>query len=192
MSKEVYPKKVSECIKNLKNAGKPTVFDASATEVSFVCGTFIRFFLKMGSEDEWIDDMKFQTNSCGFSIFFSEILIEKVKRKSLTELRGIENLFNEVEKELNVPEDRKHCVLMVFNAFRLTFAELRRKRIQEFKGESALVCSCFGVSEDVIEKTIEELDLKTVEQVGQICRAGMGCGSCRPIIQDILDSRKFL
>jgi NifU-like protein len=68
------------------------------------------------------------------------------------------------------------------------FADFRAFQIEEFAGEKALICTCFGVSEERIEKAITENNLQTVEEVGEFCRAGTGCGSCQPLIQEIIDS----
>ncbi|MCS6874809.1 MAG: iron-sulfur cluster assembly scaffold protein [Pyrinomonadaceae bacterium] len=189
----IYSERVFGKIETLKNAGKIDCFSSCGVEVSFICGTFVRVFLKVDSENKKILEVKFQSNGCGFAVAFSDILSEKIKGKLLTELYGLECFLKEVEAEIGqIPKDRNHCVLMAVDAFRSAFAELRKKRIQEFKGESALICSCFGVSEETIEKVIEESEAKTVDEVSQACRAGLGCGSCRHLIQEILDSKKFL
>ncbi|RMG02109.1 MAG: (2Fe-2S)-binding protein [Acidobacteria bacterium] len=80
---------------------------------------------------------------------------------------------------------------MSFDALKSAFAELRRKQIQEFSGEKALICTCFGVSEETIESVVKEMAAETIEQVIEACRAGSGCGSCRPLIQEIIDQSKL-
>jgi NifU-like protein len=61
-------------------------------------------------------------------------------------------------------------------------------QIEEFTGEKALICTCFGVSEETIERVIANNRCETVEEVSQKCNAGSGCGSCQPLIQEIIDS----
>lgn len=52
---------------------------------------------------------------------------------------------------------------------------------------SEIICHCFEVSREEIEKAIREKGLKTVEEVGEITNAGTGCGGCQDQIQEILD-----
>ena len=61
---------------------------------------------------------------------------------------------------------------------------------------SEIICHCFEVSREEIEKAIREKNfekaireknLKTVEEVGEATNAGTGCGGCQERIQEILD-----
>lgn len=52
---------------------------------------------------------------------------------------------------------------------------------------SEIVCHCFEVSREEIEKAIREKGLKTIEEVGENTNAGTGCGGCQEQIQEILD-----
>lgn len=52
---------------------------------------------------------------------------------------------------------------------------------------SEIICHCFEVSREEIEKAIREKGLRTVEEVGEATNAGTGCGRCQDQIQDILD-----
>lgn len=52
---------------------------------------------------------------------------------------------------------------------------------------SEIICHCFDVSREDIEKAIHEQKLKTVEEVGEATNAGTGCGGCQEEIQAILD-----
>lgn len=52
---------------------------------------------------------------------------------------------------------------------------------------SEIICHCFEVSREEIEKAIQEKGLKTVEEVGENTNAGTGCGGCQEQIQEILD-----
>lgn len=50
----------------------------------------------------------------------------------------------------------------------------------------AIVCSCFGVGQKTIERSIEKQQLCSVEAIGQCLKAGTNCGSCIPELRQIL------
>ena len=52
---------------------------------------------------------------------------------------------------------------------------------------SEIICHCFEVSREEIEKAIREKGLKTIEEVGENTNAGTGCGGCQEQIREILD-----
>ncbi len=185
-----YPEKINERFYAPKNAGNAEKTNAAGTGASFVCGTFVRFFLHIDVQTKEIREAKFKSNGCGFAIAAAEVLTEKIAGKHLTELHGLDKneLKTELEMELeNFPEARKHCLEICFEALQSALADFRAFQIEEFAGEKALICTCFGVSEERIEKVIAENQTQTVEEVGEICNAGTGCGSCQFLIQEILD-----
>jgi NAD(P)H-nitrite reductase large subunit len=67
--------------------------------------------------------------------------------------------------------------------------DFRAFQIEEWSGEKALICTCFGVSEETIENLVKENSLETIEEVTAACNAGGGCGSCQPLIQEIIDEQ---
>lgn len=176
-----YPSKISEKFYNPKNAGTIENPEAKGTGASFVCGAAVRFFLKIDVSEKLILEAKYKTNGCGFAVAAAENLAEKVSGKQLTELHGLEIRQNEFN------ESRKHCAEIAFDALQNALADFRLSQIEEFQGEKALICTCFGVSEEIIETVIAEHQTETVEEVGDICNAGTGCGSCRFLIQELID-----
>lgn len=48
------------------------------------------------------------------------------------------------------------------------------------------ICSCFNVGEKKIIKVIAEQGVNTVEQIGQLLKAGTNCGSCIPELKEYL------
>jgi bacterioferritin-associated ferredoxin len=54
------------------------------------------------------------------------------------------------------------------------------------RGCPLYVCSCWAVSSRTIAKLIRD-GVTTVEDVGRICGAGTGCGTCRPTIEAMLE-----
>ena len=121
----------------------------------------------------------------------ADVLSETVGNSVLADLHGLKSsdLFATIEAELDTfPVDRRHCADVCIEALREAFGDLRAKRVEEFRGEKALVCTCFGVSDDTIENCIALKPAQTVDDVSDACNAGSGCGSCRILIQEMLDS----
>jgi NifU-like protein len=185
-----YPEKISERFYRTKRAGKPERTNAVGTGASFLCGTFVRFFLEIDVSTKEIRDAKYRSNACGFTIAAAEVLTEKICGKKLTELHGLENeeLKTEIENALGIfPDGRNHCAEICFDALHAALNDFRVLQIEEFAGEKALICTCFGVSENEIENVIEQNRIETIEEVTEICNAGGGCGSCRMLIQELID-----
>ena len=189
-----YPEKISEKFRAPKCAGKTPGANAVGTEASFVCGSAVRFTLRIERETKKILEAKYQTSGCGFLIAAAEKLAEKIDGQKLTELHGLDraHLQRQIENELDkFPASRNHCLNLCLDALQAALADFRAAQIEEFTGEKALICTCFGVSEETIERAAREHSLETVEQVTEICSAGGGCGSCQPLIQDILENARF-
>lgn len=187
----LYTRKVILRLEKVKNAGVPERIDCSGKDVSFVCGTATQFALQIDKTEKRIVQAKFKTSGCGFAVAAADLLAEIITDKTLFDLKGLdqERIAQKIQTELGeFPAERRQCLEMVLKALKAAFMDFRARQIEEFVGERALVCTCFGVSEDTIEKLVSKGKAKTVEEVGRICRAGTGCGSCQFLIQEILDS----
>lgn len=185
-----YPKKISERFSNPRRHGKPENANAVGTGASFVCGSFVRFFLRIEPETKTVIEAKYKTNGCGFLVAAAETAAEKIVGEKLTELHGLDrNLLRRfIETKLDkFPPDRMRCMEICLDALRQSFADFRLSQIEEFAGEKALICTCFGVSEDAVERAIVKNRAETVEDVTMICKAGGGCGSCEFLIQEMID-----
>lgn len=182
-----YPKEVSKRFSNPNNVGRAKFANAVGTNATFVCGSALRWTLQIS--DKKIIEAKFQTNGCGFMIAAADVLAEIITGKELAELHGLENVENQIEAELGeFPDNRRHCLKLTIETLQAAFNDFRSAQLEEFSGEKALICTCFGVSEETIERVIAENYCETVEEVSQKCNAGSGCGSCQPLIQEIIDS----
>ncbi len=189
-----YPPKIDEKLKRPQSVGKSKDANAVGTGASFVCGTFVRFFLRIETKTKEIGEAKYKTSGCGFVVAAAEVLCGKIVGRKLVELHGLNKseFEREIEDELKkFPENRAHCLEICLESLQAAFANFRAAQIEEFVGEKALICTCFGVSEEAIENLIREKSLSTIEEVTENCSAGGGCGSCQPLIQEILDIQKF-
>lgn len=185
-----YPDKISRIFNAPKYVGKVKKTNAVGTGATFVCGSFVRFYVEIDGQTKEIKDAKFKSNGCGFMIAAADVLAEKVVGKKLVELHSLEDLKREIEASLEkFPASRTHCLELCLEALQSAFADFRQFQIEEFAGEKALICTCFGISEETIENVIKQNSLETVEEVTQMCNAGGGCGSCQPLILEILDSK---
>lgn len=186
-----YPAKISDRFHRPKNAGQARGANAVGTSATFVCGAVLRLTLRIDRETKEIQAAKFKTSGCGYLIAATDALSEKIIGKRLTEPHNFDKqvLGVAIENELGkFSEHRKHCLDLAIEALRGALADFRARQIEEFAGEKALICTCFGVSEETIENLIVEKSLATVEEVTDACNAGGGCGSCQPLIQEIIDS----
>ena len=185
-----YPPEVSEKFHSPENAGRIDSPDAVGTQATFVCGAVLRVMLKIDQHSGQITAAKFQTDGCGFLIASADILTKEITNRTLSELHGLDEKVTrkKIEEKLEVfPPDRTHCLKLAIKTLQAAFADLRRAWLEEWSGEKALICSCFGVSEETIENLVAENSLQTVREVTERCRAGGGCGSCQPLIQEIID-----
>lgn len=188
-----YPKNINDRFQNPRFAGKIIDANAAGTSATFVCGAVLRLHLMIDPQSKEIIEAGFRTSGCGYLIASAEVLLEKIVGRRLTELHGLSNgsLETELENDLGVfCENRKHCLELPIKSLHEAFADFRAFTLEEFTGEKALICTCFNVSEEQIEISIKHNDLQTVEDVGDHCSAGTGCGSCQPLIQEIIDSSR--
>ena len=187
-----YPPKIQERFASPKNDVAVDDANAGGKSVSFQCGSFVSFSLRVDAETKMVTSAGFQTNGCGYMIASADFLVETIKYSKLSDLHGLnkEELSQKIDREFGIlPDERSQCVDVCIEALRVVFAGYRVRQIEEFRGEKALICTCFGVSEETIEAHIKQDSLETVDEVTQICNAGGGCGSCRMLIQEMIDTR---
>lgn len=186
-----YPPKVAHRFASPANAGELKGTTVEGRSASFVCGSFTALSLRI--EDGEIVAARFRTNGCGFMIAAADVLCDWLAGKSVTELHGLKatELGEIVSDRLDrFPPGRAQCAEVAFEGLRDAMAEYRMQRIEEFQGEKALICTCFGVSEETIVNLIAENDLTDVDEVSGLCHAGSGCGSCRMLIAELIDSQE--
>lgn len=186
----IYPPKINERFLRPKNAGAAARADAVGVDASLICGTFVRFFLQIDADSKKIEAVRYKSDGCGYSIAAADVLAEIITNRQLTDLHGADANFwtAEIERELGFfTAARHHCLKICVDALHTALSDYRVRRLEEFSGEKALVCTCFGVSEETIERVVAENEVETVEDVTDICKAGGGCGSCGFLIQEIID-----
>jgi NifU-like protein len=189
-----YPPKIQASASEASRAGTVDSPDAVGTEASFVCGSFVTLSLEIDADGSQIVEAKYRSNGCGYAVAACETVALHLLSRRLQDLHGVrpDELVGEIEATLGIfPADREHCSRLVIGALRAVLAAYRSKLIDEYNGERALVCTCFGVDDETIENCIRENNLEDIEGIIDHCRAGGGCGSCQPVIREMLDSVQF-
>ncbi len=179
-----YTKKVKEHFLRPKNVGEIENPDAVGEVGSIICGDALKLTLKIDKETERIIDARFQTFGCASAIATSSILTEMIKGKTIDEAIKITN--QDIADYLGgLPKEKMHCSVMGREALEAAIANYRgeSKPIEE---KEKLVCQCFEITEDKIRKVAIENHLTTVEEITNYTKAGGGCGSCIPKIEEIL------
>jgi NifU-like protein len=186
----VYPEKIVERLRGRLSRRTTDSANAVGLTASLECGTNVRFYLSMDEQTGIISNIAFRSNGCGYMLAAAGAIAEHLRQKHLTELHGLQSneLIDAIQRAIDKwPADREHCVKTAIEAVRVAFAEYRRSRVDEFTGERALICTCFGVSEETIENVIRQNAAHTVEDVGHLTNAGTGCGSCQMLIRELID-----
>lgn len=187
-----YSEKVKDHFLNPRNVGEIPNATVEAEVGSMACGDALKLYLQL-DENEKIVDAKFQTFGCGSAIASSSALTEMIKGKTLEDAAKITN--DDIAAYLDgLPEAKMHCSVMGKEALDAAVAKFRGHELKEdHHDEGKIVCHCFGVTDERIKKVVKENFLTTVEQVTNYTKAGGGCKSCHPAIEDlILQARKEL
>jgi NifU-like protein len=188
-----YPNAISQRIHEAEHSGAIAVADARATCATPVCGCALSFEFKIDRAKGKISAAGFLTNGCGFMISCAEVLTEEITGRLLADLHGLadEALKGMIEDLLGIfPASREHCLRLSLETLHQLFQNFRDAQIENWQGEEALICTCFGVSEKTIEKLLCDEKIESVKDITRKCNAGGGCGSCQPLIQDMIDTQE--
>lgn len=185
----VYPQTIAEFLKEPTRIGLSRNPNGVGTEARFDCGCFFRFYLEIDEGNGRILAAGYESNGCGYMLAAGEWIAGALDGRLLTDLHGFD-LVGEIASLQNLAQaaGRSRCVEAALEAARAAFRDHRTRRLERTDGETALICTCFGVSEESIEGFVKEHQPESLEEVISATRAGSGCGSCRMLIMEILET----
>ena len=183
-----YTEKVMDHFRNPRNVGKIENPDGVGQVGSLACGDALKLMFTLG-EDKRIADVKFQTFGCASAIASSSALTEMIKGKTIEEALEVTN--QDIAEFLGgLPDEKMHCSVMGREALEAAIENYETGATGKRILEGNIICHCFGVTEEEVERVVRNNDLSTVEEVTNYCKAGGGCGVCKDDIQKVVDRVK--
>jgi NifU-like protein len=167
--------------RNVGEAAEPSFVGRGA---SMQCGATLRVSLQI-DELHRISQAKFKAAGCDALIAALSLLTERVTGLTPAEAA----IVAQAPLEFSTPVNLK-CARLACEALISAVQQYSDAARDEWNGDDALICTCFCVSERVIEREIDERGLSTVAEVTRACNAGGGCGSCHPLIQYMLEAAR--
>ena len=180
-----YTDKVKEHFFNPHNVGEIENPDGTGEVGSLACGDALKLTFKL-DENGKIANAKFKTFGCASAIATSSVLTEIIKGMTIEQAGRVTN--KDIADYLGgLPEQKMHCSVMGREALEAAIENYQTGGKKKHELEGKVVCTCFGVTENEIERVIRENDLTTVEEVTNYCKAGGGCGGCKGEIEKIIE-----
>jgi len=180
-----YTDKVKEHFFNPRNVGEIKNPDGVGEVGSLACGDALKLTFKL-DKDGRIADARFKTFGCASAIATSSVLTEIIKGMTIEQASKVTN--KDIADYLGgLPEQKMHCSVMGREALEAAIENYRTGGRKKHELEGKVVCTCFGVTKNEIERVIKDNNLATVEEVTNYCKAGGGCGGCRSEIEKIIE-----
>ncbi len=180
-----YTETVHEHFLNPRNAGAMDDANAIGEVGSLACGDALKLYLKI-DENDIITDAKFQTFGCASAIASSSALTEMIKGLHIEEAEKVTN--KDIADYLGgLPPEKMHCSVMGEEALEAAIRNYKGlDPIEHIDDHSALVCKCFGITENQIRDAIKQNGLQTVKEITNFTKAGGACGKCKTKIEEII------
>lgn len=171
--------------RNVGDAGEPSFTGRAA---SLACGAALRLSIQI-DESHRISQAKFKAAGCSLLVASLSLLTEQVKGKTTAEAAAIGVEPDVIRDQLGILDpDKTRCLRLACDALLGAVREYSNAARNEWNGDDALICTCFCVSEETIEREIRQKGLGSVAEVTRACNAGGGCGSCHQLIEEMLTS----
>jgi NifU-like protein len=148
--------------KNVGEASQPSFIGRSA---SFQCGATLRISLHI-DDSQRIVEAKFKAAGCSVLVASASLLTEQVLGKTTGEAAAFGQRVRLMAELLGpVEPERADCPGVACEALVAAIREYSDAIRDSWEGDQALICTCFGVSEQRIEQEIHENHLTTVAEV---------------------------
>lgn len=173
---------------------------------SIACGDSMRFTFRVRKHPtdptkDVITEARYLTFGCTSAIASSEALCTIIEQGQYTPIEALKITNEDIIRFLGgLPQQKIHCSVMgaealesaVYNWAQKRGVDLEKLgiRIHANEKEGRIVCKCFGLSEPYLRRKIEELNLRTIEEITAATKAGGACTSCHHApggLQDLLD-----
>ena len=178
-----YTDRVMDHFEHPRNVGVVARIDGEGQVGSLSCGDALRLTIQVDKERDVIEDAKFQTFGCASAIASSSALTEMIKGKTLDQAMSLTN--QDIADFLGgLPKEKMHCSVMGQEALEAAVSNYRGVPVRAVQGE--IICHCFGVTDQEIERVVKTNRLTTVEEITQFTKAGGGCGKCVPKLEELL------
>lgn len=190
-----YPVKIEELFRSPEHVGAIENPAATGSAGARECGAVARLSLEIDPVDHLIGAARFRSSGCGYAVAALELLCSMLNGTTVPDaasLLGSDRAWNTfvIEQLGEVELGRRHCLALARDTLAATLRDHRSNYPEHAPGEEALICTCFFVSERTIEAAVRDHALTTIDEVTQSCRAGGGCGSCHPLIAEIIDANQ--
>lgn len=191
-----YAAKIDELFRAPEHVGCVTDAPAAGSAGAPICGAVARLSLDISTE-HLIGDARFRCSGCGYAVAAMEHLCTILTGTTVSDaasLLGSDLSWNTfvVEQLGEIEAGREHCLALARETLAAALRDHRSNYPEHAPGEEALICTCFFVSERTIETAVREQDLTTIDDVTRYCRAGGGCGSCHPLIAEIIEANQSI
>ena len=177
---------LAELFLNPRNVGDAAAPSFVGRSVSFDCGAALRISLHV-DELQRITEAKFKAAGCSALVASASLLTEQVIGKTTGDAAAFGQQPELLANLVTIENGRADCAALACQGLLTAIASYSDSVRDEWNGDEALICTCFGVSERTIEREIQEKQLQTISEVTRECNAGAGCRSCYPLIQDIME-----
>jgi NifU-like protein len=178
---------VAEHFFNPRNVGEATAPSFIGRSASLRCGATLRLSVRI-DDSQHICEAKFKAAGCSVLIASLSLLTQEIRGKTTAEAAACGQQADALAEYLGSRNGEKsHCPGLAGQALLAAIREYSDTVRQEWTGDEALICTCFCVSERMIEHEIHQGELQSIAEVTRRCNAGAGCRSCFPLIQDMID-----
>ncbi len=166
---------------NPRNVGDTDEPSFAGRAASLTCGAHVRFSIQVDA-NHTVSQARFRAAGCNVLVAAASLLTEEVQGLNTVDAAALAQEPSAIAERLG----DERCVSLACDALVDAIRAFSDAARDDWAGDEALICTCFFVSERTIESKIRTGGLTTVAEVTEACNAGGGCGSCQPLIEEII------